>query len=159
MLFPHTGGKNLTGSQILNGCQIPKVSLEFEKGYITDPNEMRGKRLFGNFTDQVCVAVVVRGDGTEVMLFPAGRFHPKELHDSFRPFVVNFEMERHFVLPIGRMVHKGIGNTFDEHLVFLQLEGMTVDILPGDPESICPDGLDGPVGNQLNFFSLDSSSA
>src|SRR3990167_9170729 len=39
--FAHIGGKDLASCQILNRCQIPKLSLKFEVRHITDPDEMR----------------------------------------------------------------------------------------------------------------------
>ena len=119
---------------------------------------MRGKLVFGNIRYQIRVAMVVCGNGTEVMVFPPWCSDPEKLHDPLRAFVVHFQMERHFVLPVGRVVHKGIDNALDECVIFHGLHRMAIDILPGDPEGICPNGFNGSVGNELNFFSLNSSS-
>jgi len=157
VLFPYVSRKNLAGGQILNCCQIPKLSLEFEKRHITYPNEVWDKLICGNSRNEVRVAVVVRGDRTKIVVFSPRGLDPEKLHDPFRPFVVDLQVERHFVLTVGRVVYEGIGNTFDERLIFRELHRMTVDILPGDAEGGSPHRFDRAVGSQLNFFSLNSS--
>lgn len=72
--------------------------------------------------------------------------------------MVHVEVKRHFVLPVGGVIYKGVGDAFDERVIFLWLFGMAVDILPGDAKGCRTDGFDDTSGNQLNFFSLSSWS-
>lgn len=157
MIFAHVGREDLAGCQILNRRQIPKLSLKFEVRHITDPDEVRNKLFLWNTRNQVGVDMVVRGDGTEVVVFSPRCLDSVQFHHPFRAFVVDLEMECHFVLTVRRVVDICLVDALYQILVFSGLYGMTVDILPGDPESICPDGFDAPSGDQLNFFSPDSN--
>ena len=101
--------------------------------------------------------MVVRGDGTEVMVFSPRRLDPVEFHHPLGAFVIHLQVESHFVLPVGRVVDICLVDAIYQILVFSGLYGMAVDILPGDPEGFCTNGFNGSVGNQLNFFSPDSN--
>lgn len=158
MLFANLGSEDLASRQILNGSQIPKLTVVFEIRHITDPNEMRSELFCGNIRNEIGVVVDVGGDRAEVFVLSPRCFDPVELHHSLGALVVDPKMKRHFVLTICRMINMCLVDLYDQRFIFCWLYRMAVDIFTGDSKSFCPHGLDGALRNQLNFFSPSSGS-
>lgn len=156
MTLGDAGGDHLSGSAILNGCQIPDGAAIDQTAQVTAPDLMGVGA--GYLLEQIVIGMMGRGNGAVVRSAPSGWTQIELRHHPLGTLVVDPQMQRYPPMPIGRMLAVHRFNLLFQCLIFGSLLEWAVDILAVDPQRCRTYRLDPGTTDYLDFFCRCISS-